>query len=160
FTDVPTAPGMGALIPTRVPSIAPRFAVVTPPAPATEAEPSLADAVRKVARAYQFIRERALMIAIFVAAGFLLGLSSLFISPPGVSAVAEVKLLPHMNVMSSPTDNPWQNTEQDSGQFVRSAEHSLTSREFVKTELARFGERDPGDPRIRSVAAKLKVEET
>jgi polysaccharide biosynthesis/export protein len=161
FNQMPTAPGMGALVPTRMPSMAPRFAVVSPPpVTTTEAEPSLADAVRKVAHAYQFVRERALLIAVFVAVGFLAGLSSLFISPPGVSAVAEVKLLPHMNVMSSPTDERWQNTEQDSGQFVRSAEHSLTSREFVKSELARFGEREPPDTRLRAVAAKLKVEET
>jgi uncharacterized protein involved in exopolysaccharide biosynthesis len=161
FNPVPTAPGTAALIPTRMPSIAPRFAVVAPPpAAAAEAEPSLADVVRKVARAYQFVRERATLIAVFVAAGFLCGLSSLFVSPPGVSAVAEVKLLPHMNVMSSPNDDRWQNTEQDSGQFVRSAEHSLTSREFVRSELARFGERDPNDTRLRSVAARLKVEET
>jgi uncharacterized protein involved in exopolysaccharide biosynthesis len=143
-----------------MPSIAPRFAVVAPPPVAAEAEPSLADAVRKVARAYQFVRERATLIAVFVAVGFLCGLSSLFVSPPGVAVVAEVKLLPHMNVMSSPNDDRWQNTEQDSGAFVRSAEHSLTSREFIRSELARFGERDPNDGRIHAVAAKLKVEET
>jgi pSer/pThr/pTyr-binding forkhead associated (FHA) protein/uncharacterized protein involved in exopolysaccharide biosynthesis len=165
FHQMPTEQGTSALVPTRMPTIAPRFAVpvMAPPpqvATATEAEPSLADVVRKVAAAYQFVRARVVVIAIFVAVGFLGGLSSLFISPPGVSAVAEVKLMPHINLgpTASPEDR-WQNTEQDSAQFVKSAEHALTGRELLRGELAEFGERDPSDARIRSIAAKLKVEE-
>jgi uncharacterized protein involved in exopolysaccharide biosynthesis len=161
FAQLPTDPASLALIPARMPAVAPRFAVVAPQPMAAqpEAEPSLADVVRKVARAYKFLRERVMLIAIFVAVGFLAGLSSLFISPPGVAAVAEVKLLPHMNLTSTPSDDKWQNTEQDSGQFAKSAEHSLTRPEFLRSELLKFGEHDLGDGRIRSLAGKFKVEE-
>jgi uncharacterized protein involved in exopolysaccharide biosynthesis len=115
--------------------------------------------VRKVLQVYEFLRARAAFILVFMMIGVAVGMTSLFISPPGVSAVAELKLLPHMTLTTPSPDERWQTMDQDSPTFVKSAEHALTQREFVRSELMKFGEPDPGDGRIRSVAGKLKVEE-
>jgi septal ring factor EnvC (AmiA/AmiB activator) len=100
------------------------------------------------------------MLTVFLMVGVAAGMTSLFVWPPGVSAVAEVKLLPHMTLGPATAEERWQNVDQqDSPTFVKSAEHALTQREFVRSELIKFGEPDPADGRIRSVAGKLKVEE-
>ena len=158
FARIPVANASpGALVPARIPIINPQYSgVATEP----EAEPTFADVVRKLVNAYQFLRARAVFITVFTMIGVAAGMTSLFVSPPGVSAVAEVKLLPHMNLTSSTAEERWQNIDQDSPTFVKSAEYALTQREFVRTELLKFGEPDPSDARIRAVTAKLKVEET
>ena len=158
FARIPVATAMSsALVPARLPIISPEYAGVG--APPTEEEPSLADVVRKLVQVYEFIRARAVFLLVFVMIGVAGGMTSLFISPPGVSAVAEVKLLPHMTLTTPTADDRWQNMDQDSPSFVKSAEYALTQREFVRSELAKFGEPEPTEGRIRSVAGKLKVEE-
>jgi hypothetical protein len=168
FDPAPIVPVSTSLVSTRFPVIAPRFTAMPMSAPAPHApaaphaphaEPSLVELVRKLARVYQFLRARVLLIAIFVVLGFGAGIASPSISPPGVSAVAEVKLLPHMDIATTPTDNPWQNTERESTVFVKGAEQEITQRSFIRGELVKFGERDPNDGRIRSVAGKVKIEE-
>ena len=69
---------------------------------------------------------------VFIMVGVAGGMTSLFVSPPGVSAVAEVKLLPHMTLNSPTPEERWQNIDQDSPTFVKSAEYALTQREFVR----------------------------
>jgi uncharacterized protein involved in exopolysaccharide biosynthesis len=158
FARIPVATALpSALVPARIPIISPEYAGM--PAPPIDAEPSLADVVRKLVQAYEFLRARAVFILVFVMIGVAAGMTSLFISPPGVSAVAEVKLLPHMSLTTPSPDDRFQSMDQDSPTFVKSAEHSLTQREFVRSELMKFGEPDPADGRIKSVAGKLKVEE-
>jgi hypothetical protein len=158
FARIPVASASpSALVPTRVPIISPQYTGV---APDPEGEPSLAEVVHKLVNAYRFLRARAVFIAVFMMVGVAGGMTSLFISPPGVSAVAEVNLLPHMTLGPTTAEDRWQNVEQqDSPTFVKGAEHALTQREFIRTELMKFGEPDPVDARIRSVAGKLKVEE-
>jgi uncharacterized protein involved in exopolysaccharide biosynthesis len=158
FARIPLATALpSALVPARLPIIAPEYTGM--PAPPTEEEPSLADLVRKLVLAYEFLRARAVFLLVFMMIGVAGGMTSLFISPPGVSAVAEVKLLPHMTLTTPSPDDHWQNMDQDSPTFVKSAEHALTQREFVRSELIKFGEPDPGEGRIRSIAGKLKIEE-
>ena len=157
FARIPVTPASpSALVPTRVPIISPQYTGV---ATETDEDLSVADVVHKVVTAYRFLHARGTFLAVFMMVGVAGGLASLFISPPGVAAVAEVKLLPHMTLTTPTADDRWQNLDQDSPTFVKSAEHSLTQRDFVRSELLKFGEPEPDDARIRSVAAKLKVEE-
>ena len=101
FARIPLATASpSALVPARIPIISPEYAGL--PAPPTEEEPSFADVVRKLVQAYEFLRARAVFILVFMMIGVAGGMTSLFVSPPGVSAVAEVKLLPHMT-LATPT---------------------------------------------------------
>ncbi len=150
-----------ALVPTRQPMIAPRISVAVPHAPSRgdDVEPSLADMVRKAARAYGFIRERRLVIAAFGAVGVACGILSIPLVPPGLSASGEVRLLPHMTLTATSAEDRWQNNDQDSGQFVKSAEHTITQLELARSTLQKLGSPSPPDPWVRSILAKLKVEE-
>jgi pSer/pThr/pTyr-binding forkhead associated (FHA) protein/uncharacterized protein involved in exopolysaccharide biosynthesis len=150
--------GTAALVTTRPPPFAPRLDVAPPPR--GEEEMSLTDVVRKAARAYSFIRERRLLIAALAAVGTAFGVFSIFISPPGVLASAEVKLLPHLTLSTTREEDRWQNSDQDSGTFVKSAERALTAPDLVRSSLRKLGSAEPADAWIRSIAAKLKVEET
>jgi len=125
-----------------------------------EEGPSLADILRKAARAYQFVRERSLFIGSFALIGALLGVMSLFVVPPGVAAVAEVKLMPHMTLSSTPNEDPWQNSERDSALFVKGAEHALTQGVLVRATLKKLNAPDLSDGRVTATAGRLKVEET
>ena len=122
--------------------------------------PSLAEILRKAATAYHFVRERSLFIGAFALVGALLGIMSLFIVPPGVAAVAEVKLMPHMTLSTNPNEDPWQNSERDSGLFVKGAERALGQGELIRTTLKKLNVRDLTDGRIGATAGRLKVEET
>ena len=158
FARIPVATALpSALVPARLPIISPEYSGMA--APPTEAEPTLADMVRKLVQIYDFVRARAVFILVFVMIGVAGGMTSLFVSPPGVSAIAEVKLLPHMSLTTPSPDDRFQSMDQDSPTFVKSAEHSLTSREFLRRELIKFGEPEPAEGRIRAVAGKMKVEE-
>ena len=158
FARIPVATALpSALVPARLPIISPEYSGMA--APPTEAEPTLADIVRKLVQIYDFVRARAVFILVFVMIGVAGGMTSLFVSPPGVSAIAEVKLLPHMSLTTPSPDDRFQSMDQDSPTFVKSAEHSLTSREFLRRELIKFGEPEPAEGRIRAVAGKMKVEE-
>ena len=158
FARIPVANASpSSLVPARIPIISPQYSGVPTDA---EGEPSFADVVHKLVNAYEFLRARAVLITVFTMVGVAGGMTSLFVSPPGVSAVAEVKLLPHMTLNSPTAEDRWQNIDQDSPTFVKSAEYALTQREFVRSELMKFGEPDPSDARIRAVSGKMKVEET
>jgi hypothetical protein len=159
FARIPVATALpSALVPARLPIISPQYTGL--PAPDPDAGPTLAEVVQKLLSAYQFLRGRAAFIAVFIMVGVAGGMTSLFLSPPGVSAVAEVKLLPHMTLSTTAAEDRWQQSlDPDSPTFVKSAEHALTQRDFIRSELLKFGEPDPVDARIRSVAGKLKVEE-
>lgn len=149
-----------ALVPTRQPTIAPRLSVAHPHVPRGEGEdPSLADMVRKAARLYAFLRERRLVIAAFAAVGVACGVLSIPLIPPGLSASGEVRLLPHMTLTATSAEDRWQNNDQDSGQFVKSAEHTITQLELARSTLQKLGSPNPPDPWVRAVIAKLKVEE-
>jgi uncharacterized protein involved in exopolysaccharide biosynthesis len=123
--------------------------------------PSFADIVRKAANAYQFVRERSLLIGAFALVGSLLGIMSLFVVPPGVAAVTEVKLMPHMTLSAAtPNDDPWQNSERDPALFVKSAEHALTQAELLRDTLKKLNVSNLSDASILATAGRLKVEET
>lgn len=152
-----------ALVTTRPPVIAPRLAVtVPPPRSGGEEDMSLADAVRKAARAYAFIRERRLLIATWAAVGMAFGVFSILVAPPGVAASGEIKLLPHLTLSATASreDDRWQNNDQDSGQFVKSAERALTAPDLIRSTLVKLGSPDPADAWVRGIATKLKIEET
>jgi pSer/pThr/pTyr-binding forkhead associated (FHA) protein len=122
--------------------------------------PSLAEILRKAATAYHFVRERGLFIGAFALIGALLGIMSLFVVPPGVAAVAEVKLMPHMTLSANPNEDPWQNSERDSGLFVKGAERALGQGELIRTTLKKLNVRELTDARVGATAGRLKVEET
>jgi pSer/pThr/pTyr-binding forkhead associated (FHA) protein/uncharacterized protein involved in exopolysaccharide biosynthesis len=155
-----------ALVPTRQPMMAPRFSVGSlpqaqpQPLPGEDAEPSLADAVRKVARAYHFIRDRRLLIAALASVGLACGVFSILVAPPGVTAVGEIKLLPHMTLTAKETEDRWQNSDEDSSTFVKSAERALAQPELVRSTLRKLSITDLSDGRVAAVTSKLKVEET
>jgi hypothetical protein len=145
-----------ALVPTIV---APSSMESVPPQE-EEAGPSLADMLRKAAGAYAFVRDRSLFIGALGLLGVALGVLSLFVVPPGVSASSEVKLMPHMTLSSSPNEDPWQNSERESGQFVKGAERSLTQPDAVRATLQKLSPQVLPEARVLSVAGHLKVEET
>jgi FHA domain-containing protein len=143
----------------------PMYATQMPSMAADEdAEPSLADIVHKVVRAYQFLRERTVLISTCIAGGMVLGLFSIFFWPPGAAAVAEVKLLPHLTINNNPQgqqqDDRWQNNEQDSTLWAKSAERTLTQRELIRSTISKLTGVEPNDGRIRSAATRVRVEET
>jgi uncharacterized protein involved in exopolysaccharide biosynthesis len=135
---------------------------VPPPRGGGEEDLSLADAVRKAARAYAFIRERRLLIATWAAVGMALGIFSILVAPPGVVAAGEIKLLPHLTLSAAASreDDRWQNNDQDSGQFVKSAERALMTPDLIRSTLVKLGSPDPADAWVRGIATKLKIEET
>jgi pSer/pThr/pTyr-binding forkhead associated (FHA) protein len=158
--------GTAALVPTRSAPMAPRFTMSPAPAPAPaplvqDQEPSLADAIRKMARIYDFIRERWLFIATCAAVGLALGVFSILVVSPGAVAYSEVKLLPHLtlNPTSTQGDDRW-SSDQDSVQFVKSAERALTQPELVRSTLRKLQPRDPPDAQVLAVIGRLKIEET
>jgi pSer/pThr/pTyr-binding forkhead associated (FHA) protein/prefoldin subunit 5 len=146
--------------PALVPTIAPRMVAAPSRQDDEEEGPSLADVIRKAARAYAFVRERALFIMALALVGALLGVLSLFVSPPGIAAVAEVKLMPHMTLSANPNEDPWQNSDRESGQFVKGAERAVTQPDLVRATLRKLTGKDPLDPMVFSVAGKIKVEES
>ena len=153
------------LVPTIVPPIPIPISVESRPRRDEEEEegPSLADILRTAIRAYQFVRDRSLFIGSLALVGALLGIVSLFVVPPGVAAVAEVKLMPHMTLMTlsaNPNEDPWPNSERDPSQFVKSAERALTQRELLRATLSKLNAPDLSDGRILAAAGRLKVEET
>ena len=125
-----------------------------------EEGPSLADILRKIIGAYAFVRDRSVFIGGLALVGAAFGILSLFVVPPGVAAVADVKLLPHMTLSASPNEDPWQNSERDSAQFAKGAERALTQPDLVRSTLRKLKDGDPPDARVGAVAGKLKVEET
>jgi len=156
---------MQTLVPTIVPSVSaesvrPRERHVGEGEGGEDEGPSLAEILRKAATAYHFVRERSLFIGAFALAGALLGIMSLFIVPPGVAAVGEVKLMPHMTLSANPNEDPWQNSERDSGLFVKGAERALGQGELIRTTLKKLNARDLSDARVGATASRLKVEET
>jgi pSer/pThr/pTyr-binding forkhead associated (FHA) protein/uncharacterized protein involved in exopolysaccharide biosynthesis len=122
--------------------------------------PSLAEIVHKAASAYRFVRERSLFIGAFALIGALLGIMSLFVVPPGVAAVTEVKLMPHMTLSASPNEDPWQNSERDPGLFVKGAERAMTQPDLLRATLGKLNVRDLSDGNIVATAGRLKVEES
>lgn len=153
------------LVPTIVPtvsaeSVRPRERHVGDGERDEEDGPSLAEILRKAATAYHFVRERSLFIGAFALVGALLGIMSLFVVPPGVAAVAEVKLMPHMTLSANPNEDPWQNSERDSGLFVKGAERALGQGELIRTTLKKLNVRELTDARVGATASRLKVEET
>jgi pSer/pThr/pTyr-binding forkhead associated (FHA) protein len=156
--------GTSALVTTRSAPMAPHFTATMSPAPAPmvqDEEPSLADAIRKMARIYEFIRERRLFIATCAAVGLALGVFSILVVSPGVVAYGEIKLLPHLTLTapSAQGDDRW-NSDQDSVQFVKSAERALTQPELVRSTLRKLDPREPTDAKVLAVIGKLKIEET
>lgn len=153
-----------ALVTTRPPMIVPRMSAspvhAYPAQPRVEEEPSLADIVRKIAAVYGFLRDQRLIIAAFAAAGLTLGILSILVSPPGVAAVGEIKLLPHMTLSAPQAEDRWQNIDQDSFQFVKGAERALLQRDLIRTTLRTLYGHDPVEGQIGAVMGKLKVEET
>jgi pSer/pThr/pTyr-binding forkhead associated (FHA) protein/prefoldin subunit 5 len=149
-------PKEGALM---VPAIAPRM-VAAPPRQDEEEGPSLADVIRKSARAYAFVRERGRFIAMLAFLGALFGVLSLFVSPPGIAAVAEVRLMPHMTLNANPGDDPWQNSDRESTPFVKGAERAITQPDLVRATLLKLTGKDPPEQVVLSVIGKLKVEES
>ena len=152
------------LVPTIVPtvsaeSVRPRERNVAD-GDGEEDGPSLAEILRKAATAYHFVRERSLFIGAFALVGALLGIMSLFVVPPGVAAVAEVKLMPHMTLSANPNEDPWQNSERDSGLFVKGAERALGQGELIRATLKKLNVRELTDGRVGATAGRLKVEET
>jgi len=151
---------------TLVPTIVPQMPISVEPRPRRDEEeegPSLADILRMAIRAYQFVRDRGPFIGALALIGALLGITSLFVVPPGVAAQAEVKLMPHMTLMTlsaNPNEDPWQNSERDPSQFVKSAERALTQRELLRATLSKLNARDLSDGRILATAGRFKVEET
>ena len=125
-----------------------------------EEGPSLADLLRKVIGAYTFIRDRSIFIGGLALAGAALGIISLFVVPPGVAAVAEVKLLPHMTLSASPNEDPWQNSERDSTLFAKAAERAMIQPDLIRSTLRKLNDENPPDARLSAVASKIKVEET
>jgi len=112
-----------------------------------------------VATAYTFLRERILFIGAFALVGALLGVMSLFVVPPGVAAVSEVRLTPHMTLSASPNEDPWQNSEHDSGLFVKGAERAMTQADLLRTTLKKLNVQDLTDAHLASIAGRFKVEE-
>jgi pSer/pThr/pTyr-binding forkhead associated (FHA) protein/uncharacterized protein involved in exopolysaccharide biosynthesis len=168
FKRAPTIQTSTSLVPTRQPVMAPRISVSLPAAHGVplprgdrgEDEPSLADMVHKIAKAYRFVREKRLFIAAFAAVGVALGIFSIIVSPPGVAASGEVKLLPHLTLTASQNEDRWQNSDQDSGQFAKAAERDLTQQDLVRATLKKLGSNDPADAWVRAIIGRLKVEET
>ncbi len=154
------APMKGAmLVPTIVPPLAGE-----PVRPRERGEddadgPSLADMLRKAVAAYHFVRERSLFIGAFALAGALLGIMSLFVVPPGVAAVSEVKLMPHMTLSASPNEDPWQNSERDSTLFAKGAERAMTQADLLRTTLKKLNVQDLTDAHVTSMASRFKVDE-
>jgi hypothetical protein len=150
----------GTLVPTIVPTVSAESVRPRHRDEDEEEGPSLADILRKAARAYHFIRERGLFIGAFALVGALLGIISLFVVPPGVAAVAEVKLMPHMTLSANPNEDPWQNSERDSVLFVKGAERALAQAELVRASLKKLNVPDLSDGRVTATAGRLKVDET
>jgi uncharacterized protein involved in exopolysaccharide biosynthesis len=152
----PSLKGMSPIVPTIVPA---------PPAQPRrkddddEEGPSLADILRKVVNAYAFVRDRAFFIGALALVGAGLGILSLFVYPPGVSATDEVRLLPHMTLSANPNEDPWQNTERESPAFVKSAERALTQPDLIRATFRKLRGFDLPDPAIMAIAFKMKIEE-
>jgi pSer/pThr/pTyr-binding forkhead associated (FHA) protein/uncharacterized protein involved in exopolysaccharide biosynthesis len=160
------APVKGTLVPTIVPrisaeSVGPRERERERERDEDEDEgPSLADIIRKAASAYRFVRERSLFIGAFALVGALLGIMSLFVVPPGVAAVTEVKLMPHMTLAATANEDPWQNSERDPSLFAKGAEHALTQAELLRSTMKKLNVPNLSDANVVATAARLKVEET
>jgi len=149
-----------ALVTTRQPVLAPRLSVAPPPSPPRgEEDLSLADVVRKAARAYAFIYKRRVLISALAAAGLVVGVFSILVSPPAVSASGAIRLLPHMTLTANKEEDRWENSDEDSGQFVKSAERTLTQPELVRSTLQKLGSPDPADGWLHLIISRLKVEE-
>jgi pSer/pThr/pTyr-binding forkhead associated (FHA) protein len=151
------APLKGAML---VPTIVPPLSAESVRPREEDEGPSLADMLRKAASAYQFVRERSIFIGAFALVGALFGIMSLFVVPPGVTALAEVKLMPHMTLSANVNEDPWQNSERESALFVKGAERALTQGELVRATLKNLNVPDLTDGRVFSTAGHLKVEET
>ena len=149
----------GSLVPTVVPPLSFESARPREREPEEDEGPSLADILRKAVSAYQFVRERSLFIGALALIGALFGIMSLFVVPPGVAAVAEVKLMPHMTLSASPNEDPWQNSERESGLFVKGAERALTHGDLLRDTLKKLNVPNLTDARIISTASRFKVEE-
>jgi uncharacterized protein involved in exopolysaccharide biosynthesis len=146
-------------MPTIVPS--PSVESVRPRAAEEDEEgPSLADILRKAMVAYRFVRERSLFLGAFALVGALLGVMSLFVVPPGVAAVVEVKLMPHMTLTANQNEDPWQNSERDSTLFVKGAERALGQGELIRSTLKKLNVPDVTDARVVATATRIKVDET
>jgi pSer/pThr/pTyr-binding forkhead associated (FHA) protein/uncharacterized protein involved in exopolysaccharide biosynthesis len=145
--------------PMLVPAIAPRM-VAAPPLQDEEEGPSLADVIRKSARIYAYVRERGQFIMVSAFLGALLGVLSLFVSPPGIAAVAEVKLMPHMNLTATPNEDPWENSDRESAQFVKGAERAITQPDLIQATLRKLTGKDSSEQAILSIIGRLKVEES
>jgi uncharacterized protein involved in exopolysaccharide biosynthesis len=141
-----------------MPTIAPAPAMARVPDQEGEG-PSLADMLRKAARGYAFIRDRSLLLAAFAIAGAVLGVLSLFVFPPGVAAMTEVRLTPHMTLTANPSEDPWQNSERDSGTFVKGAERVLGQPDNIRATLRKLTGQEFPDARLGQFAARIKVEE-
>jgi uncharacterized protein involved in exopolysaccharide biosynthesis len=149
-----------ALVTTRQPVLAPRLSVAPPPSPPRgEEDLSLADVVRKAARAYAFIYKRRLLISALAAAGLVVGVFSILVVPPGVAVSSTIRLLPHMTLTANKEEDRWENSDEDSGQFVKAAERTLSQPELVRSTLQKLGSPDAADGWIRLIIARLKVEE-
>ncbi len=150
-----------ALVPAMMPIGPPRLVMPAPPSRAGDPEPSFADFVRKIVKAYHFVRERSVLVSVCLAGGVVLGLFSIFVAPPGAAAVAEVKLLPHLTLASKPdSDEHWQNNDQESSQWVKAAERTMTQRELVRATATKLAGEEPSDSRVHTLQSQLKVEET
>jgi pSer/pThr/pTyr-binding forkhead associated (FHA) protein/uncharacterized protein involved in exopolysaccharide biosynthesis len=149
-----------ALVTTRQPVLAPRLSVAPPsPPPRGEEDLSLADVVRKAARAYAFIYKRRLLISALAASGLAVGVFSILVVPPGVAVSSTIRLLPHMTLTANKEEDRWENSDEDSGQFVKAAERTLSQPELVRSTLEKLGLPDPADGWIRLIIARLKIEE-
>jgi hypothetical protein len=148
-----------ALVTTRQPVLAARLSVA-PTSPRGEEDLSLADVVRKAARAYTFLYKRRLLISALAACGLVVGVFSILVAPPDVSASGGIRLLPHMTLTANKEEDRWENSDEDSGQFVKSAERTLTQPALIRSTLGKLGSPDPADGWIRLIIPRLKVEET
>ncbi|HXJ23278.1 MAG TPA: FHA domain-containing protein [Polyangia bacterium] len=153
-------------LPDRVGRPSPAIAIVPAPPLAARVNSneeeglSLEDLVRKLVAAYRFVRARAVFLVSLALFGALLGVSSLFVLPPGVVATTEVRLLPHLTLSNNPGDDPWQNGGRDSSQFVEKSARTLGQSDVISASYRKLTGLTPPDSLIASIASRLKTDET
>jgi hypothetical protein len=143
------------------PAFQPRAMEAPLPLPPREEEgPSLREIVRKLVTVYRFIRARAPTLLIVALIGAALGILSLFVLPPGVVASSEVRLMPHLTLSANPNEDPWLNSDRDSTQFVKEAEHALSQPDLIRASYHKLTGISPNDNAAAMIASRFKVDET
>ena len=116
---------------------------------------SLVEILVRVMKFLRFLRPNLPIIGAclvtFVAVGFV----SIFLVPPRSAAVCEIKLLPE--VKTNPVTEQGHNDES-SQVFFQSPERTFVAPDLVRTSLSRVGTKDPTEPELAAIVARLKLD--